>query len=211
MHPLHDIWLAAAAGRFPAVDGGYTFVPPFARGLEGVVSFTGHAFLATDLDEASFAGLELDGFGAALQPPVLQRMAGPRGVVGVQDATLVAFGRGGGRLPLRTDLDGHARVQYAQQLRDELRVYGDERGIVTLGVGHAGRTEVSVEASGDGGRGNGRALIAEALALTPPGEPVFAAVSPGNARSLRAFLAAGFTLLGGEMWIKPGRADVVDR
>jgi hypothetical protein len=210
-HPLREIWLAAAAGRFPAVDGGYTFVPPFEPGLEGVVSFTGHAFLATDLDDSSFAGLALDGFGAALHPSVLQRISGPRGVVGVQDATLVGFGRGGGGLPLRTDCDEHARVRYAQQVRHELRVYGDDRGLVTLGLGHAGRTEISVEASGGGGSGSGRALIADALALTPPGEPVFAAVSPGNARSLRAFLAAGFTPLGGEMWIKPAREDVGDQ
>jgi hypothetical protein len=38
-------------------------------------------------------------------------------------------------------------------------------------------------------------------------EPVFAAVSPGNARSLRAFLAAGFVPLGSEALIEPGRGD----
>jgi hypothetical protein len=205
VHPLLDVWLAAAAGRFPPIDGGYTVVAPLAPGLDGVVSFTGHAFVATDLADADFAGFGLDGFGAALQPSVLHRIAGPGGVVGVLDATLVARGQGGGRLPLRTDLDDHPRVQYARHLRQELRVHGDERGLVTFGTGMAGRTELSVEAFDAGGNGNGRALIAEALALVPAGEPVFAAVSPGNARSLRAFLAAGFTPLGSEVCIKPAR------
>jgi hypothetical protein len=204
MHPLLEVWLAAAAGQFPPVDGGYTIVAPFGPGLEGVVSFTGHAFLATSLEDAAFADLHLDGFGAALQPAVLQRIAGPRGVVGVLDATLVARGRGGGRLPRRDDLHDHPRVRYALDLRNDLQVYGDERGLITIGIGNAGRTEISAEAA-QGGAGNGRALIAEALALVAPGEPIFAAVSPGNARSLRAFLASGFTPLGSEVWIKPDR------
>jgi hypothetical protein len=52
---------------------------------------------------------------------------------------------------------------------------------------------------GPGERGTGRGLIGDALRLVPAGEPVFAAVAPGNARSLRAFLAAGFTPLGSEV------------
>jgi hypothetical protein len=51
----------------------------------------------------------------------------------------------------------------------------------------------------------GRSLLEDALALVPHGEPVFAAVSPGNARSLRAFLAAGFVPLGSETIIRPQR------
>ncbi|WP_275461151.1 hypothetical protein [Streptomyces noursei] len=48
-------------------------------------------------------------------------------------------------------------------------------------------------------------LLAEALSLVPAGEPVFAAVSPGNARSLRAFLACGFTPIGSEVLLRPER------
>ena len=85
-------------------------------------------------------------------------------------------------------------------------MYGDERGLVTLGRGIAGCREMSVEVSPDAqGRGWGGALIAEARGLVPPGEPLFAAVSPGNARSLRAFLACGFTPLGSEVLIRPAR------
>jgi hypothetical protein len=73
--------------------------------------------------------------------------------------------------------------------------------LVTIGLGLAGRSEMSIETSGDGA--TGRALIHEALKLSPPGEPLFAAVSPGNARSLRAFLACGFTPIGSEVIIRP--------
>jgi hypothetical protein len=70
-------------------------------------------------------------------------------------------------------------------------VYGDDRGLVTVAIGLAGRTEISVEVSAAAEKGVGRTLIREALRLVPTGEPVFAAVAPGNARSLRAFLAEG--------------------
>src|SRR5438093_13681120 len=122
MHPLLAVWHAAAAGRFPPVDGQAVFVPPFDDGLEAVVSFTGRAFLATSLSNALLGDLQLDGFGAALQPAVLQKLAGPRGAVGVLDVTLVARGAGGGRLPAREDLDSHPRVQHARELRRDVRV-----------------------------------------------------------------------------------------
>jgi len=40
----------------------------------------------------------------------------------------------------------------------------------------------------DGSHGYGRSLITDALSLVADGEPVFAAGSPGNARSLRALI-----------------------
>lgn len=170
------------------------------------VLLTGHAVLATGLDRPAFAGLALDGFGAALHPAVLLRLAGSRGVVGEVDATLVGSGLGSGRLPARTDLDDHPRVRRALSLRRHVRVHADERGLVTLAEGLAGRLEMSVEADpAHQGRGSaGRALVLEALRLVPTGEPVFAAVSPGNARSLRVFLALGFEPLGSEVLIRPG-------
>jgi len=61
---------------------------------------------------------------------------------------------------------------------------------------------MSVEAN-DHDRGLGTALIAEAIRLVPEGELLFAAVSPGNARSLRAFLALGFKPIGSEVLIRP--------
>jgi GNAT superfamily N-acetyltransferase len=103
-------------------------------------------------------------------------------------------------LPRRADLDTHPRVQLAHRLRTHVEVYGDERGFVTLANGLAGRRELSIEVPSDRqGRGVGRALLGDALGLVAAGEPVFAAVAPGNARSLRAFLALGFIPLGCEL------------
>jgi hypothetical protein len=45
-HPLAALITEAAAGRYPAADGGWRRVPPWRPGLEGIVAFTGHAVLA---------------------------------------------------------------------------------------------------------------------------------------------------------------------
>lgn len=46
-------------------------------------------------------------------------------------------------------------------------------------------------------------MLARALALVPAGTPVFAAVSPGDARSLRSFMAAGFVPTATEVIVSP--------
>lgn len=79
---------------------------------------------------------------------------------------------------------------------------------MTLAEGLAGRLEISVAvAPGQGGSGTGRGLVRDALRLVPEGEPVFAAVSPGNARSLRLFLALGFEPVGSEVLVRPDRRN----
>jgi hypothetical protein len=202
-HPLLAVLLAAAEGSFPPVDGRVDLVPPLRPGLRGVLSFTGHAYVATDQTGSELADLVLDGFGAALHPSVLLRLAGPAGQVGVLDATLVGrgTGTGGPGLPQRTNLDHHPRVRHARAIRHDVRVHGDERGLVTLSRGLAGRLELSIEVV-DQGNGVGPSLLAAGLHLVPAGEPVFAAVSPGNVRSLRLFLTAGFRPIGSEVIIQ---------
>jgi alkylhydroperoxidase family enzyme len=74
-HPLLDVFCAAAVGQFPPVDGVVTFLPPLERGMQAVVSFTGHAFVASDVDPRDLDDLELDGFGTAVSPQVLLRIA----------------------------------------------------------------------------------------------------------------------------------------
>jgi hypothetical protein len=202
MHPLLSVFLSAAEGEFPPVDGAVTYLSPLEDGLEAVVSFSGHAFVASRLSENAFADLEPDGFGTVLHPKVLLRMAGEAGHVGIIDATLVTRGVGGGSLRERADLDNHPRVRYARSIRQQVRVFGDESGLITLGKGLAGRTEMSIETFGDGDR-RGRELIDEAVALVPTGESLFAAVSPGHARSLRAFLSRGFVPIGSEVIVRP--------
>ena len=82
---------------------------------------------------------------------------------------------------------------------------GDERGLVTIGEGLVGRTELSVElTAAEQGRGTGRALIDEALHHVGADEWVFAQVAAGNAASLRAFLACGFVPIGSEVLIELG-------
>jgi GNAT superfamily N-acetyltransferase len=205
-HPLLPVLLAAAAGRFPPVDGRVEFGPELRPGLRCVLSFTGHAYVATAQVPADFADLDPDGFGRALQPEVLLRLAGPRGRIGVLDGTLVRAGTGrGAELTRRTDLDAHPRVQHARDIRLDVRVYGDERGLVTLSHGLAGRLELSIEVDDAlQGKGIGGSLLADGLDLVPAGTPVFAAVSPGNVRSLRLFLAAGFTPIGSEVIVQTG-------
>ena len=203
MHPILSVLLAAADGEFPPVDGGVTVLPPLTRGMEAVVAFTGHSFVATRRARDEVLARGPDGYGSSLAPDFLRWLAGPRGTIGVIDATLVARGTGGGSLPRRPDRDDHPRVLHARACRDAVVVHGDERGLITLAGGLGGRREMSIETDPSAGVGHGRALIEEALALTPAGEPLFAAVAPGNARSLRVFLAAGFVPIGSEVLIHP--------
>lgn len=206
-HPIAAALLAAADGRFPPVDGLVEAVPPYLDGVEAVVCFTGHALVATALPLAELLAAGADGFGGATSPSVVTLLAGPDGSVDVLDALLVARGSGGGSLPARPDLADHPRVRHARGWRDDVRVFGDEHGLVTLARGLGGLCELSFEVIPDRrGRGHGRALLREALALVPAGEPVFAAVAPGNAASLRAALAAGFTPIGSVQLVRPGRA-----
>jgi len=203
-HPLLAYLTAAAEGRFPPVDGAVTVLPPLAGGWECSVAFTGHAVIATARPAEEVLQHGPDGYGGSLAPDFLRWLAGPEGFIGVIDAMLYARGTGSSRLPLRTDADEHPRVQYARQYRSDVKVYGDERGLITIGAGLAGRRELSVEADTHN-RGDGTSLIKEAIGLVPEGELLFAAVSPGNARSLRAFLSLGFTPIGSEALIRPGR------
>ncbi|WP_314174678.1 nucleoside triphosphate pyrophosphohydrolase family protein [Streptomyces winkii] len=212
-HPLLRLFLDAADGRFPPADGGVTVLGPLPRGLECSVAFTGHAVIATSLPPEEVDELEPDGFGGSLTPDVLRGLAGPDGAIGCVDATLTARGTGGPpRLHERTGLEDHPRVRLALELRTRVRTFGDDRGLVTLADGLAGRRELSVELNDpaqSGGHGTGRSLIRDALTLVPAGEPVFAAVSPGNARSLRAFLAADFTPIASESVLRPSRTPRV--
>jgi hypothetical protein len=83
-------------------------------------------------------------------------------------------------------------------------VHGDDEGLVTLGIGLAGWWELSVELlGGPGSAGHGRRLVEAGLAVAPLGSWVFAQVAPGNAASLRAFLAVGFVPIGSEVLLRP--------
>jgi len=209
-HPLLELYLACASGRFPAVDGSVRVLPAFSGGLEASIGFTGHAVVCTALAPAAVHARGIDAFGGSLAPAFLCWLAGETAAIGSLDVTLVGRGRGQGKLPRRKDLDAHPRVRLARAQRQAVEVYGDERGLVTLSSGLAGRPELSVEVVSDQqGRGLGRSLLGDALRLVPAGEPVFAAVAAGNARSLRAFLALGFAPIGCEVLFRPRRGSAV--
>lgn len=196
---------AACAGRFLDADGGVTTLLPSHPTVETVVSFTGHAVIATSLAPDAVAAQPPDGFGGAVAPRFLLWLAGESGEVGSHDVLLVAMGLGDPVLPLRDDLDDHPRVRHARTLRRGVRVHGDDRGLVTVGIGIGGLVEVSVEvAPKRRNRGVGRQLVRSALGLVTDGQTVVAEVAPGNAQSLRAFLAAGFTPFGSAVHVRPG-------
>ncbi len=209
VHPLADIIRDADAGRFPPADGGWSRVPPWRRGPggEGIICFTGHAVIAlgADVSHQQIAGLGADGFGGAAHPRLLCGLTGPGGWIGTQDALLAGHGTGGsggeGALVPRPDLSSHPRARYAASVRDDPRIYGypdpARSAIAILSTGLAGLTELSFELEpAHRGGGQATALIRAALASLCAGELVVAAVTPGNAASLRALLAAGFTPLG---------------
>lgn len=188
---------AAAEGRFPPGDGGWTRVRPWLPGLEAVVGFTGHAFLAVG---GPLPDLPIDGFGGAHDPRLVAALAGPDGWIDSLDALLVARGRGGPEVLVpRPDLADHPRAVHARSKRTALRVLGRATGsdVAVLARGVAGLTELSMELEpAHRGGGAGRTLVADALRSVPEGEVVVAGVAPGNAASLRAVLAAGFAPVG---------------
>lgn len=92
---------------------------------------------------------------------------------------------------------GHPRIVYARRRRDDVRAWTTQGGVLVTGRGIAGRLEVSVEVEeGTRHRGLGRALVTAARHLVA--EPLWAQVTPGNARSMRAFQAAGYRPVGAE-------------
>jgi len=209
-HPLAPILAAAADGRFPPSDGGVEVLPPDPSGALAVVAFSGHAYVLADVELDELLARGADGFGGASKPNVLSWLARPDGAIGSLDVVLVARGPHqryrSERLARRVDLDDHLRVRRAAHHRRDVEVYGDAVGLVVIGTGLAGRRELSVELldPASGGRGHGRRLIAAGLAQVAEGERCWAQVAPGNAASLRAFLAGGFVPVCSEVLIEPG-------
>ncbi|GAA3390693.1 GNAT family N-acetyltransferase [Streptomyces roseoviridis] len=197
--------LAAARGVFPAPDGSTTILPqPNARDA-GVLSFTAHSvvFLNEDPEwiRAELAVASTDPLVASMTPPFLAALAARTGrYVNTIDLLTVADALPGDPgIGLREiDDPEHPRVARALKYRDEVRVWAADGGVLILGRGVAGRMEAAIEVEeGARHRGLGRALATAARMLTP--DPVvWAQQSPGNARSVRVFQAAGYRPVGAE-------------
>ena len=210
-HPLATLISAAVDGRFPRQDGTWHRVRPWRAGVEAVLAFSGHAVLAVDDDVTDATLARVDGHGGAHHPQVLLDLAGPEGWIDCLDVLLARRGDPTHE-PLvdRPDLARHPRVDFAEAVRDDVCVLGrrdrNDVSVATLSRGIGGLTEMSVELDPScRGTGGSTGLILAALARARPGEVVVAAVAPGNAVSLRAFLRAGFAVLGSVQLLRPGR------
>ncbi|GHC38616.1 MULTISPECIES: GNAT family N-acetyltransferase [Streptomyces rochei group] len=195
---LRDILEAAARGVFPAADGGVTVVPQHGERDAGVIAFTAHSVVFTDEAEGwvreTLGALDCDPLAAAMHPRFLTALAARTGrAVDTVDVLLTGAPLPGRPEPALEEVAdaGHPRVVSAGRRRDGVRGWTVDGGVLVLGRGVAGRLEVAVEvAEGARHRGLGRRLVAAARRLAG-GEPVWAQVAAGNARSLRAFQAAG--------------------
>ena len=178
------------------------------------MAFSGHAYVLADVDPAELSARLAaadgagGGFGGVHHPTVLSLLAdaGGRWRTGTVDVVLVR--RGGGddtvapaTLVRRDDLADHPRVARALAYRRDVVVLADDVGLASIGRGLVDRCEVSVELFDPESAppGAGRRLLAGALRALPADEPVWAQVAAGNARSLRAFLAAGFVPVASEV------------
>jgi hypothetical protein len=213
--PLAELITEAAAGRFPAPDGGWRRVPPWRPGLEAIIAFTGHAVLAVapDIPDRLLVSLGVNGFGGAHDPRLIADLAGPHGWIDSLDMLLA--GRGSGhpgeppRLVDRPDLAAHPRAAFAAAIRDRPRPLGypgpDRSALAVISRGIAGLTELSFELEPvRRGRGSGAGLVRDALSAIPAGQLALAAVAPGNAASVRALLSAGFAPLGSVQLFRRG-------
>jgi GNAT superfamily N-acetyltransferase len=186
----------------PPCDGAIVAVPPPSERVAAVVGFTGHILVAASVGQefidARLGPWELSG---AFIPPFLSDLMGTVGrLPGPIDTLLLATALSGPPpLDVRqaTDLD-HPRVHRARRLRTDATVWVCSGGVVILGRGVAGRREVGLEVDPAArGRGLGRALATTARHLADG--PLWAQITPGNAASVRAFLAAGYRPVGQEV------------
>src|SRR5262245_53903420 len=207
-HPLLHLLLEAAAGRFPPPDGTVEVLPSPPGPSDAVVAFTAHSVVASPVaEEAIRSRLDPQDLGSATQAAFLAWLAERLGTVaGMHDMVFVAPPPGPAEDPPplveREDLLDHPRLDRSRLYRRDLRCYSDpeDRALVLVARGLAGRWEMGLEIKPEyRDQGLGRSLILAAARLAPEGEPLFAQVTPGNARSIRAFLAAGYRPIGSEV------------
>jgi GNAT superfamily N-acetyltransferase len=200
---LGDILQAVERGdRLPTDPCLLTIEPPSPH-TAAVLAFTGLSVIVAAVEPDWVAGqLPADDLSAPLNPPFLraleQRLS--RRVNNI-DIVLTAPPLAGAppvELTAVADVD-HPRVRRAHRYRDEVSVYQADGVVLIVGRGLGGRWEVAVEVDEPArGRGVGRELACAARHLIPDGRPVWAQIAPGNAASVRAFLAAGYRPVGAE-------------
>ncbi|MFJ8632820.1 GNAT family N-acetyltransferase [Streptomyces sp. NPDC093568] len=206
---LRDILDGVARGVFPPADGRTTVVPQPSPRTAGVLAFTAHSVVVTDEDQAwvydTLRETDCDALAAPMNPRFLAALMERTGrTAETVDAVLVGTPLPGEPPLALTEVEGagHPRIGYARGRRDEVRAWVADGGVLVMGRGVAGRLEVSVEvAEAVRHRGLGRVLVSAARQLVT--EPLWAQVAPGNARSMRAFLEAGYRPVGAEALLHP--------
>ena len=183
-------------------------LPPPSPNTAAVVSLPGHVVVAADVEPRWVDSWMGDGdFARPLGPPFLNALEERlRLEADAIDAVLLATPLPGEPpVQLTPLLDStHPRVVRAHRFRSDVRVWTTEHGVLVLGRGLAGRWEAAVEVDETSrDAGHGRALATAARHLVPGGRPVWAQIAPGNASSLRAFLAAGYVPVGSECLLTP--------
>jgi RimJ/RimL family protein N-acetyltransferase len=212
-HQLAALLDAAARGSFPAPDGSVEVLPPPPGPTQAVLGFTAHHAVAADVTaEEVQEHLRPGEVGASMNARFLAWLADElHAEPGPLDAVLVTFGGSEDVSPIdlvaRDDMLDHPRLARSRRVRTDIRVFSDpdDRSILLVGKGLAGRWEVGIEVGPEHReRGLGRTLAAAARRLIPHDEPLFAQVTPGNVASLRAFLAAGYRPIGSEVLFLKG-------
>jgi GNAT superfamily N-acetyltransferase len=203
MTSLAGILDGVGRGEFPTNDMGMTHLAQPSVRDAAVLATTGHVIVAADVDPQWLVEHYPHGQpGEAFNPRflgALEAVTGRR--VNNIDIMLIAAARPGppGLSLVAVHDHTHPRVRRAARYRDDLKVFAADGGVLAIGRGLAGRWEVGLEVDpGYRGKGLGRAMADAATHLTPDGAPMWAQVAPGNAASLRAFLAAGYRPVGQE-------------
>ncbi|MCX5201562.1 GNAT family N-acetyltransferase [Streptomyces sp. NBC_00237] len=204
---LRDILSSVAQGQYPAPDGRTVVVPQPSPRDAGVLAFTAHSVIFSDQDpewiRETLAQSCPDPFSASLHPAFLAALMVRTGrrMDTVGSLTLAPALPGPPPLEL-TEIEDqdHPRVARARRYRDDVRVWSsDGGGILVIGRGLAGRWETAIEVDEESRhRGLGRALAESARHLIPLGDVIWSQQAPGNARSVRAFQAAGYRPVGAE-------------
>ncbi len=207
---LQDLLHAAVVGDFPPADGTVRVLHEQPGAAAAVLGFTAHFVVCAPVEEQWVRQrLPAGDLSAPLGARFVSALADHLDAhIGANDAVLaaVAHGRGPSLRLEPGDASAHPRVQRARRYRDDVRVWTtpEHDALVLLGRGLAGRWELSFEVEKSArGRGLGVGVAAAALGLLPAGTPVFAQVTPGNAASMRAVLAAGYRPIGSEVLLPP--------
>jgi RimJ/RimL family protein N-acetyltransferase len=175
-----------------------------------VFATTGHTIVAADVAPDWLAKhLPPGDPGAAFLPPFLGALEAETGrwASNIDVVTLAPRRPGPPALAFTKITDqNHPRVRRALHHRDDVTIWSCDGGVMAIGRGLGGRWEVGLEVAPDfRGRGLGRAMAADATRLVPEDRPLWAQIAPGNAASLRAFLAVGFRPVGQETLLVTSR------